>query len=305
MKKILLTGAYKYSKSQINLIESLGFDITSVKDERIPLREQNVSCENFDAVICNGLFLYNNIKDFTNLKYIQLTSAGYDRVPLDYIKENGIKIKNARGVYSIPIAEHAVMLVLELLRGGRFYYENQKNHVWNKNRNAIELCGKSAVIAGCGSIGLETAKRLKAFSVHITALDVRQIESEYIDECRSIQDLNEEARKTDIFISAMPYTNDTHHIFDEKFFSSINKGALFINVSRGKLVDENALLTALKDKKISGAALDVFEEEPLRKDSMLWDTDNLIITPHNSFIGDGNSDRMFEVIYTNLKEWLS
>lgn len=301
MKKILLTGAYKYSKSQINLIASLGFDVYFQQYETNEVENK----AEYDAVICNGLFENHNIKDFTNLKYIQLTSAGFDRVPMEYIQEHCISIKNARGVYSIPIAEHTVMLILELLRGGRFYHENQSNHDWNKNRNAIELYKKAAVIAGFGNIGLEIAKRLKAFSVYITALDVHPITSEYLNEYRNIQELNESVRKTDVFISSMPYTKSTYHIFDEKFFSSMKKGALFINVSRGKLVNENALITALKNNRIGGAALDVFENEPLESDSKLWDIDNLIITPHNSFIGDGNSDRMFEVIYSNLKEWVS
>ena len=102
----------------------------------------------------------------------------------------------------------------------------------------------------------------------------------------------------------MPYTKEIHHIFGARFFSAMKKSGMFVNISRGKLVDEAALIYALNNNVIKGAALDVFEEEPLTGESMLWNLDNLIITPHNSFVGDGNNERMFDVIYNNLKDWI-
>ena len=112
-------------------------------------------------------------------------------------------------------------------------------------------------------------------------------------------------QQADIVVSAIPYTEETHHIFDSSFFQHMNENAIFINVSRGGLVDEEALVAALKTRRIRGAALDVFENEPLSIDDDIWDVENLIITPHNSFVGDGNSQRLFDVIYGNLQEWMS
>jgi lactate dehydrogenase-like 2-hydroxyacid dehydrogenase len=100
--KLLLTGAFKYSQEQLNTIHSLGCEVTFVQDERVPL---NIDVSEFEAVVCNSIFLYNDITEFKNLKFIQLTSAGLDRVPLDYIKEKGIKLSSAKGVYSVPMAE--------------------------------------------------------------------------------------------------------------------------------------------------------------------------------------------------------
>lgn len=300
MKKILLTGAYKYSENQIKKIQNLGFEVEFHKHESDEIKQ----CGKYDAVVCNSLFVSHNIKDFNNLKYIQLTSAGYDRVPLEYIKKHNIEIRNARGVYSIPIAEHTVMLVLESMRNSRKFYENHQKHIWDKNRNAIELFGKTVVIAGCGSIGLEIAKRLNAFGMKIIGLDVYSVESKYLNECKNISELYKVAVEADIFISSIPYTKDTHHIFNAKLFSNMKENSVFINISRGKVVDETALIKSLQNKEIKRAALDVFEKEPISEDNELWNLDNLIITPHNSFVGDGNSKRMFEVIYSNLKEWL-
>lgn len=300
MKKILLTGAYPYTEQQFTALRQLGCVIDFVQQEADAID----ACAKYDAVICNGLFVYHDIKKFENLQYIQLTSAGFDRVPMDYVWEHNITIHNARGVYSVPIAEHTVMLVLNLMRNFLFFCENQCNHIWNKCRNLTELYGKTAVIAGCGSIGLEIAKRLSTFGMKIIGLDVRQVPSEFLSECRNIDRMIETAREADVFICSLPYMKQTHHIFNATFFENLNPDGIFVNIARGKLVDEPALIMALQTHQIKGAALDVFEEEPLGADSALWELSNVIITPHNSFVGDGNNRRMFEVMYKNLKNWL-
>ena len=164
MKKILLTGAFKYSKDQLSEIERLGFKILYVQDERMPL---DFDVSDIDIVACNNLFLYNDIKGFKNLKTIQLTSAGVDRVPLDYINEKGIQLFNARGVYSIPMAEWVILKILEIYKKSRIFYKNQERHKWEKQRELFELSDKTAVIIGYGSVGDEIAKRLKAFGVDV------------------------------------------------------------------------------------------------------------------------------------------
>ncbi len=297
MKNLLLTGSFAYTKNQIFSLKELGWNVDFLQFEENAI----TAYEKYDAVVCNGLFLHHDIKKFRNLKYIQLTSAGYDRVPITYIREHNIMINNARGVYSIPIAEHTIMLILNLLRNAPFFSKNQQNKVWEKNRFAIELSGKTVAIAGCGSIGLEIAKKLTGFDAKITGLDIIPIKSEYLTECRDIKELHSVVKNAAVFISAMPYSEHAHHIFNSEFFSAMNNNGIFINISRGKLVDENALFDALYNNKIKSAAIDVFEDEPLAFESKLWDLDNLIITPHNSFIGDGNPARMFDIIYNNLK----
>ena len=300
MKYLLLTGAFSYSDKQIQLLKQLGFDIDFLQMETEPIQ----SYEKYNAIVCNGLFLHHNIKKFKNLEYIQLTSVGYDRVPIGYIKKNNISLNNARGVYSIPIAEHAVMLILELLRNNSFFAKNQQLMKWEKNRTATELSGKTVVIAGCGSIGLEVAKKLSGFNTQTIGLDIHHIENIYLTKCYDINKLYSIAANADVFVSALPYCDENYHIFNTDFFSAMNNNGIFINISRGKLVDEKALKNALNNSNIKGAALDVFEDEPLPVKSALWGVNNLIITPHNSFVGDGNSERMFNVIYNNLKCWI-
>ena len=115
--KLLITGAYKCAEEQLNYIKSLGHNVTLMQNEVDALP---CDASEIEGVICNGLFLHHSAKDFTNLRFVQLTSAGLDRVPLDYFNERGIKVYNARGVYSIPMAEFSLMGVLALYKNLKF-----------------------------------------------------------------------------------------------------------------------------------------------------------------------------------------
>ena len=299
VKNILLTGAFTYSDEDIKAIESLGLKTDYIQFEKDKVKYP----EKYDAVICNGLFLYNDIKKFVNLKYIQITSAGYDRVPMDYINEKGIIIYNAKGVYSIPMAEWAVMSVLELYKSSRYFFDNQSKRIWHKNRDIRELYNKTVAVIGCGSIGTETAKRFKAFGCEIIGIDIAPPKSVYYDKYVMTDQMDVVLSYVDIIILSVPITEKTYHMFNKNSFNKVNDDAIMINLSRGSVVDESALIEALKQDKLYGAALDVFEEEPLNSESELWNFENVIITPHNSFVSDGNNIRMFDVIINNLKQY--
>lgn len=296
--KLLLTGAFNYSAEQIKSLRAVGNDIIFIQDERVPL---NIDVSEIDGVICNGLFLYNDIKQFKNLKYIQLISAGYDRIPLDYIKDKKIKVFNARGVYSVPMAEFAIGGILQLVKRFDLFYENKKKHVWNKSRTLGELFGKTSVIVGAGNIGSEIAKRLKAFDMTVIGVDIFNDSRLYFDKIELLDNLNDQLKIADIFILTLPLTDSTANMFDKTKFSIMKDTSIFVNVARGQLVNENDLIDALTKKEIAGAVLDVFNSEPLDEKSPLWDFDNVILTPHNSFVGENNNKRMFDVIFKNLE----
>ena len=295
--KLLLTGAFKCTDEQIEYLKSLGHEIVFFGDEREKL---DFDVSDIEGVICNGLFVYNDIEQFKSLKYIQLTSAGYDRVPMDYIKQHGIEIHNARGVYSVPMAEFALTGILQLVKQSRFFYENQKQHIWEKSRTLGELAGKTAVIVGAGNIGSEVAKRLKAFDVTVVGIDITTDQRPYFDKIELLNNLDEQLKAADIVVLTLPLTDDTKGMFDKSKFDLMKNSCIFVNIARGQLVVENDLVDALNNKKISGAVLDVFETEPLEKTSPLWDMDNVIITPHNSFVGVGNTERLSKIIFENI-----
>lgn len=296
--KILLTGAFKYTDEQIEYLKSQGHQLVFHKNEfdKIPFDVSDI-----DGVICNALFLNNPIKSFKSLKLIQLTSAGYDRVPIDYIKENSIKLFNARGVYSAPMAEFAVCGVLQLYKQSSYFYENKKKHLWEKHRGLLELCGKRVLIVGCGSIGSETAKRFKVFDAEVIGIDLCPKDNEFFDMVYPLNHLDNCLGEADIVVLSLPLTEENQHFFDDSKFQLMKPSALFVNISRGRLVDETSLISALEHNIIGGAVLDVFEEEPLAENSRLWDMENVVLTPHNSFVGENNNGRMFDIIKNNLR----
>lgn len=295
--KILLTGAYNYNKEQLNKIQSLGYHITFIQDERIPL---DIDVTDFEVVICNGLFLYNDIEKFRNLKFIQLTSAGMDRVPLDYLKKNSIKIENAKGVYSVPMAEWVILKILEIYKGSKKFYKNQDEHMWEKQRDLLELTDKTVAIVGFGDVGAEVAKRLRIFGVNIIGVGRKKRRSDLVNEFYSIDDINTVINKSDIVILTLPLTERTKHLIDANKITNMKDNSVIVNVSRGGIIDESALVEALQRGKFLGVALDVFGEEPLCENNVLWDFENVSITPHNSFISDKTNDRLFKLILNNL-----
>lgn len=298
--KLLLTGAVSWSEEQINELRNLGNEIIYIQDERIPLSVQGVDVTCIEGVVCNGLFLYNKINDFKKLKYIQLTSAGFDRVPMDYINEHNIEIHNARGVYSIPMAEFAISSVLQLYKQSRLFYENQRSRVWKKYRNVTELYDKKVCIVGCGSVGTECAKRFKAFGCHVIGVDLYPRADENFEKIFSLEDFETVLNECSVVILALPLTDKTKHLMNERKLRALKPETILVNIARGAVLDTDALIKILPN--IGGVVLDVFEEEPLSEDSPLWEMENLIITPHNSFEGEGNRRRLQNLILKNIEE---
>lgn len=293
--ELLITGTLKKDDELFSQLEKMGHHITYIQDEREPL---SVDPSIYEGVICNGLFMYTPIERFTSLKYIQLTSAGCDRVDLDYINRHNIEIHNAKDVYSIPIAEYVLCGVLELYKQTRFFYNNQLKHEWIKNRELLELNGRTVTILGCGHIGAECAKRFKVFNTKVIGVDILPIHNEYYDEIYDIDELDNCISKADILVISLSLTKETYHIINKEKLDLLKDDAILVNVSRGKLIDEESLKDTLT--RIKGAVLDVFENEPLEKDSKLYDMDNAIITPHNSFVSDNCQTRLKKVIMNYL-----
>ena len=291
---VLMTGAFQLNNEKLAALEAAGHKVFTHPDERAPVEQP----ERYEAVVCNGLFLYNSIEHFTNLRLIQLTSAGLDRVPLDYIRAHGIELHNAVGVYSVPMAEFAVCGILQLYKQSRFFAANQAQHKWEKHRGLLELFGKHVCILGCGDVGREIAKRLKAFDCYITGVNrtVRVLQD--FDEVLSLDKLSYAAAVCDILICCIALTPETRGMVNREVFDLLSADAVFVNVARGATADEAALIEWLQNG--GRAVLDVFEEEPLPETSPLWDMENVLLTPHNSFVGDGSRERLWARIKENL-----
>lgn len=298
-KQVLLTGSYQYTEEQIHMIEKLGWKVTFVKNELEPI---GVSADQFDAVVCNGLFLHNDIAEFKKLKLVQATSVGVERLPIEYMEKHHIMYYNAKGVYSIPMAEWAVMSILQIYKNVYGFFRKQQEHRWEKDRSLMELTGKKVCIIGYGEVGRETAKRLVAFGTEITAVNRSRVEEDgVISRWLPLDRLDEALPEADIVILCIALTEETKGLLNTDRLQRMKQGSLLVNVARGALIDEKALIRCLKEEKLRGAALDVFETEPLPEESELWEMPGVIISPHNSFVGDQIRERMFDLICENLK----
>lgn len=295
--KLIITGAWAGAKKRTPEIEDKGHEVYFMQQEadKLPIPAGEV-----EGVIANGLFLHHPISEFTKLHYIQLTSAGFDRVDMNYVREHDIEIHNARGVYSIPIAETVLGALLDYYRGISTFAKNQEVKVWEKRRDLEELCGRSVCIVGCGSVGSEIAKRLRAFGCTVHGIDIKPYENDAYDEMKSLDNAGEIFASSDIVIATVPLTDETRHMFNAESFSLMKDGCVFVNVARGGLVDEAALISAIESGKVAHAALDVFEEEPLEADSPLWSIKEISVMPHNSFVSSGNDSRLWNIIRENL-----
>ena len=195
------------------------------------------------------------------------------------------------------MAEFAVAEVLSVYKDINRFRDQQKNHQWIKNRDIRELNGKTVMIVGCGSVGTECAKRFKAFGCTVIGADIQTREDSNYDTIKPISELDQYLNTTDIVLLTLPLTEETRELIDQRRLNSLKEDAILVNIARGAIVDQKAL-----EAWNGTAILDVFEDEPLQEDSPLWDKENTVITPHNSFVGDGNSNRLSSLILNNLEE---
>lgn len=295
---LLITGAWASAKEHIGEIETLGHTVAFLQQERDALPCDPAWVE---GVICNGLFLHHPIEEFGNLRFIQLTSAGFDRVDMDYVQAHGIEIHNAKGVYSIPMAEFSVAGVLQLYKQARLFYENQQAHRWEKHRGLLELCGKTVTIIGCGSVGIECAKRFQAFGCKVIGINRTLRADAAFEAILPLDNLDEALPKTDVLLLTVALTSETKHLMDRHRLGLLPRSAVVVNISRGNVLDGAVLREQLSAGSLAGAVLDVFETEPLSESDPLWDMPNVIVTPHNSFVGEENRERLDTVVLSNLR----
>lgn len=249
-----------------------------------------------------------------NLKFVQITGAGYDRVDVEEVKKRNIIMSNTRGVMSISIAEDVFCKILFLSREVRQVELDRATHHWDGVSKGQDqwMCtcyqdvyGKTLGIMGYGSIGQEISKRAKAFGMRIHVYDVFPQTDQNIDECFIGPDRLEEFYPAcDYIVVSIPLNEKTKHIISTETFEKMKNSAVLINVARGPLVDTEALINALKEKKIKAAALDVYETEPLPEDSPLWELENLFMSSHKAGMGDTWKGFIGALIMRNMDNYL-
>lgn len=234
-----------------------------------------------------------------NLKWIHALSAGVEKLTFPEIQDSSVILTNSKGIHGIPVSEHVLSLMLTFSRGLNLLLRQQQQHVW-KRVPTDEIYEKTIGIVGLGSIGRAIAKKSKALGMTVLATK-REITSEiFVDKLFAPTQMAEMLAASDYVVVALPLTEETNEMFGMEYFRHMKKSAYFINIARGSVVDEKALIAALEEGLIRGAGLDVFEEEPLASDSPLWDMPNVIITPHLAAISPYYMDRAVKLLADNL-----
>jgi phosphoglycerate dehydrogenase-like enzyme len=242
------------------------------------------------------------------LQWVQNWGAGVENLPRQLF-EHPCMLTNMQRIFAPVIAETAIGLLLALTRGlAQVSIPAFANRQWRPAPGEVfleDLYGKTIGMVGMGGIGSETARRLHyGFGMRVLATDAKPLpKPEYVDQLREPGWLMEMVPQVDVLMSAAPLTNETRLLFNESVFRKMKPSAYFINVTRGGLVDQNALVKALREKWIRGAGLDVATPEPLPSDSPLWSSPNLVITPHNSGNAPIRQVRLMALVTENVRRY--
>ena len=239
----------------------------------------------------------------TSVKWMHTFSAGVDSPFFVQLMERGVRLTNSSGATASPIAQTTVLYMLALSRNVRAWFQHQEKHEWARQEFA-ELDGARLAVLGMGPIGIEIARLGVALNMNVEAIRRTPTGSEPCPTF-SFDQLPRVLAHADWVAVALPLTDDTRQIFDTKTFAIMKPGAHFINVGRGELVDEDALIAALQSGHLAGAALDVFATEPLPADSPLWNMDNVIITPHSSSASAQSGLRSEDIFVKNLARYVA
>ncbi len=293
---------YDYGPEKMNALRDLGYEVTVVKESQV---ENSPEINDADILTCYNPFKRIDLSLMPSLKWIQLSSMGVDQLPLEHVKKHNIMVTNNKGGYSKPIGEWVVMSILNIYKDSKYFARRQDDKIWHLNTGVREVVGKNILFLGTGSVATEAAKRLQGFEATIIGMNTNGRDMPYFDRCIAFDKMMKEVTKAHIIVCALPYQDELYHLIDDVFLSAMRDCGVIVNISRGKLVDEAALVEYLEDGKFMGAALDVFEEEPLPESSQLWEFERVYLSPHNSWVSEMRNERRFKTIYENMKRYIN
>jgi phosphoglycerate dehydrogenase-like enzyme len=250
------------------------------------------------------------LKDAKKLKWLHSTAAGVAQLMYPELRDSGILVTNPSGVFSVPMAEHTMGLLLALARNFPDSVRQQdlarwsQQQLWDKPQHLTELNGQVLLIVGYGSIGRELAKRARAFEMRVWGV-TRSGEGDraHVEKIFPVARLKDALPESDYVVISAPETAETKHLIGAPEIAKMKRTARLINVGRGSLLDEEALIRALESGALGGAALDVAQTEPLPADSPLWKAPNLMITPHTSALSDRLWNRQAALLLELLERW--
>ncbi|MBQ3100870.1 MAG: D-2-hydroxyacid dehydrogenase [Clostridia bacterium] len=305
--KIVILDAQTVSKNDIDLNvfskygELVVHQLTSPSDTSERIKDA-------DIVICNKTVLgENEIKNAKNLRFITLFATGYNNIDVDYCRERGIVVSNAASYSTDAVAQHTFALILEHFSNVGKYAAFVEKGGWMDTPSfspfvfpTDEIAGKTLGIFGLGSIGKAVADIALAFKMKVIA------HSRTPKNYKDVKDVNfdELLENSDVISLHSPLNDSTKMIFDDTAFGKMKNGAYFVNTARGAVTDEYALARALESGKLSGAAIDVLTNEPMRKDCPIFNAPNVTITPHVAWAPLTTRKRLIDILCGNIEAFI-
>ena len=294
----------RYSADEVHKICGEGKDVKFT----IPSNAAEVQQLVPEADVIFGSITAEMLKEAKNLRWLQATEAGMERVLFPELVQSPVAVTNMARVFAPGISETAIGMLLGLARGfnSYFYPQFQQKH-WQLRRDLVEVSGMTVGIVGLGGIGSAIAvKAHYGFDMRVLAVDPKPMTKPiFVDTLREPGWLTEMVPQVDVLVSAAPATRETEKLFNETVFRAMKKTAYFLNVSRGWLVDSNALARALKEEWIAGAGVDVADQEPAPPDHPFYQCPNLILTCHSAGFSPERQVRLVALLAENVRRYSS
>jgi len=280
-----------------------GINSFAVRDPEILVKRASEA----DVLVISGLWQNLLLDGTKRLRFIQSIGAGTDQFPREELARRGIRLASAHGVNARAVAEHAMALMLALSRRLPEARDNQQKRVWrgmigDLSRREDELGGKTLLVVGLGDIGGRLAQLAQAFEMHVVGLRRHPAFGRgAADAVHAMDELNSLLPDADFVALTCPLTAETENLIDAEAFGRMKPTAHLVNVARGRVVDEAALIGALATRRIAGAGIDVTAEEPLAPNSPLWAMEHVLITPHTAGETRHYEDNVIEILRDNLE----
>jgi phosphoglycerate dehydrogenase-like enzyme len=280
------------------------------KDARLPeadVARGEIAFYSQDLNPTHARQFFSAVRKGPNIKWLHVFNVGVDHPIYTEMLERGVRVTTSAGTTAQPISQTALTGMLMLSRGFPHWIKAQTGHRWDPLRLHLsppDLPGQTVVVYGMGGIGTEFARLAKALGMHV--IGVRRSPrkaTDPVDEMHTPGEIDKLLPRAQWLMLSSPLTNETRKLINAQRIALLPKGAHILNVSRGEVIDEAAMIESLASGHLAGAYLDVFETEPLPAESPLWDMPNVIITPHNSSSSNGNERRVIDCFLQILAQW--
>ncbi|RLM88387.1 D-2-hydroxyacid dehydrogenase [Halobellus sp. Atlit-38R] len=260
-------------------------------------------CDTDDVADFDGVVTLFHHDEFVGaVEWVHNIRSGYDDFPLDDYREAGVTMTNSTGVAGDLVAETVTGLVLTLAKGLHRFRDRQNDGEWERLpwQRPFEISGANACVVGLGELGGSVATRLGVLGMNVEGVDIRPVSGLGLDRVHDVSRIEDAVADARFVVLTTPLTDATRGLVDGDVLDAMREDAYLVNVSRGPIVEQHALVDALENDDIAGAALDVFDPEPLPRDSPLWEMDEVVVTPHAAAQANTYGDRIADLVETNI-----